>query len=626
MGGETKPSRAGRLGFVWPVPGRRILGPAIFYLTLALGLTYPLAFTLSRTFYLGDMALWFWNIWWVRQSLVSLRTSPFETPYLFHPTGLDLHYQSFSFYNTLLGIPLSTSLGLVPAHHLLIITSFLLAGLGAFLLARDHGLGTEASLAAGLIYGFSPYHFADFRLDTTTIQWIPFAALYILRLFRPGTRWDPVLAAIFLTLVALSSWYYTIFMLIFFFLAFLHSALVGGRTPEWSRSLGRSLLCLGLFSVLVFPAAYPLISAILQRPEAVATGPAQVPRVDLLGFIVPTGAQSFHFVPWPVLLGYLASALAIYSLLRVKWPTKGLWVLVGTSFFILALGPRLRVGGHLVPVVRLPQAVFYYLPVLSGMRASYRFVLVVSLVVAIVAAHALDHMLRRRAPPARFAACALIVGWLVFEVYAVPLPVREPTGSDFYRALKEEAGDFAIMEVPRSAWPSALFYQTIHGKRMVGGDIGMPSPELRFIERDPVLAGLADLAVASLPSQDVVATLRSINVRYVVVRLEHWNRQKTRGLARHDNRARSYWLWPASLIRERWTLYWQELDETPGNVWERFSSSEDAIHLQRAFGQPIFRDRHLVVYALAAERTLRAPTPSRTRSARGMRASDAGLQ
>src|SRR5262245_41443871 len=100
----------------------KILLPLIFYLIITLVLTYPIGFDL-HSWYLatkGDPTLWLWNLWWVNSAIGDLQISPFHTDYIFHPTGVDLRYHNFSFYNSLLGIPLIRVLGLIPTYNLLI--------------------------------------------------------------------------------------------------------------------------------------------------------------------------------------------------------------------------------------------------------------------------------------------------------------------------------------------------------------------------------------------------------------------------------------------------------------------------------------------------------------------------
>ncbi|MBF0244057.1 MAG: hypothetical protein HQL31_02125 [Planctomycetes bacterium] len=80
----------------------------------------------------------------------------------------------------------------------LIHSSFLLAPIGAYFLARQLGASVNAAGIAGLVYGFSSYHLANNAYTPyAIIQWVPFCLLYIHRYFEGGGRRELWLAALF---------------------------------------------------------------------------------------------------------------------------------------------------------------------------------------------------------------------------------------------------------------------------------------------------------------------------------------------------------------------------------------------------------------------------------------------
>jgi len=137
----------------------------------------PSAFYLDSSLQEGELPLW--------------------NPLLFAGTPFAANPNSFVFYppHLLRGLlnfeptPLTTHVGLVVvlALHLLV------AGVGALLLARAHGLGIAASLVVAFAFLFS----AGFTRRTTanmfvtTVSWLPFALLLLRRALvtsRPGAR------------------------------------------------------------------------------------------------------------------------------------------------------------------------------------------------------------------------------------------------------------------------------------------------------------------------------------------------------------------------------------------------------------------------------------------------------
>ncbi len=111
------------------------------------------------------------------------------------------------------GAALARWFGSVPAYNLLVLMSFPLAALFAFLLARHFGLPGWAAGFAGLAFAFAPSHVAHaaYHPHVAQTQWIP---LYLLALLRCLDRWSPGRAALLLAaggLLALSNFYWALF-------------------------------------------------------------------------------------------------------------------------------------------------------------------------------------------------------------------------------------------------------------------------------------------------------------------------------------------------------------------------------------------------------------------------------
>jgi hypothetical protein len=134
------------------------------YTVLGLILTWPLIARLT-THVPGDgiddpsLA---WNLWWVKHALVDQPQNPFQCAWQFWPVGINLAFYTLTILNGLLSIPLQGAFGLIPAYNLLLLTSFVLSGLGAYLLALDMvGAGPRrehrhaAAFVAGALYAFA---------------------------------------------------------------------------------------------------------------------------------------------------------------------------------------------------------------------------------------------------------------------------------------------------------------------------------------------------------------------------------------------------------------------------------------------------------------------------------------
>ncbi len=172
----------------------------------------------------------YWNLWWVKTALIDEHTNPFFTNLLFYPTGVSLLFHTLNVFNGILSLPLQLAFGLFPAYNTVVLLSFVLGGFGAYLLVRQIlGIpgGKFPALAAGVIFSFSPFHFAHLlgHLQVISLEWIPFYALYLVRIFQVPQRIDGnpegigikemLLAALFLVLIGLCDLYYVLYCLLF---------------------------------------------------------------------------------------------------------------------------------------------------------------------------------------------------------------------------------------------------------------------------------------------------------------------------------------------------------------------------------------------------------------------------
>ena len=207
------PARSGWFDSAWRVTA--------FYTVVTLATTWPLAahLTTSLPADLGDPLLnsfiLQWGIEHVRTLLggdISAFRSYWHAP-MFHPEPLVLAYSEHLFAQALQAAPLYAATGnILLCYNLLFLSTFVLSGLGTYLLARELTRSAPASVVAGLLYAFALYRVAHYsHLQALSSQWLPFA-LYGLRRFFTTRRLTP-LAGATLALVAqnLSNGYYLIF-------------------------------------------------------------------------------------------------------------------------------------------------------------------------------------------------------------------------------------------------------------------------------------------------------------------------------------------------------------------------------------------------------------------------------
>ncbi len=311
------------------------------YLLLTLGLTYPLVTQFGRAIPGDGFDGWqnYWNLWWIKTAVLEQHAHPWFTNLLYAPTGVGLLFHTLNAFNGFITLPIQLAFGLLPAYNAVVLISFTLGGLGAYLLARyvlGPGSSHLAAFAAGVIFTFSPFHIAHLlgHMQVISLEWIPFYALYLLRtvqfgfeagsskleagsdtrstLHAPRSVWrNALLATFFLVLVALCDWYYVLYCMIFtgVVVAWVLIRLALRRsvatkpaaanpqpTPARSRVLVRVLVSIAaiwlLWAVLLSPVLLPMLREARQSAFMVPD-PAQsrMLAADLLAFVTP---QEFH--------------------------------------------------------------------------------------------------------------------------------------------------------------------------------------------------------------------------------------------------------------------------------------------------------------------------------------------
>lgn len=424
---------------VKPAIRRHLLLLAV-YTVLGLILTYPLARHFGTHVPgdgIDDPAL-AWNLWWVKFALVDRQINPFDCGWMFHPIGINLAFYTLTILNGLLSVPLQFAFGLVPASNLLLLSSFVLSGYGAYLLAQ-YVLATQiqssklkaqivacrlplapcplplASFFAGLIYAFSScklFYASLGQFNVASSQWIPFAVLYVLRAGRDRRLRSAVLAALFLLFQAYAELTFASFLLLFIALYAFYEVF---RRACASRQLRithyeshfrpflRNLLLLAvLFLLGVIPFLVNMLPDLRAEGDFFTSGGgfADVFSADLAGYLWPTQlhpllGQLAAASPFPhdkgqhLYLGYSAMLLAAWGLWRGRRsPAVRFWALSAFVFFWFTLGPTLRINGRDTGIPG-PFVLISELPFFKGNRYPSRYSVMLILSCAVLASFGL---------------------------------------------------------------------------------------------------------------------------------------------------------------------------------------------------------------------------------------------
>jgi len=260
------------------------------YFLLTLVLTYPLLFNINtKVPGCCDVFQNLWNLWWVKKSITELK-NPYYTDYLYHPIGANLTLHTLSLFNSLSSIPLQYIFNLVTTYNLLFLFSFIMSAFGMYLLVYYLTNNRKASFISGMIFAFSTYRFAhgfSGHLNLISTEWIPFYILFLIKTYREDDLRNAIIAAFFLFLTALCSWVYMGFLLIFTAFFLFYYSWFNPRCVN-DRFIKRLVVMFMIFSILIFPFFYPLMSAYLSGGH-ISFG-IEFPvtySADLLSFFIP---------------------------------------------------------------------------------------------------------------------------------------------------------------------------------------------------------------------------------------------------------------------------------------------------------------------------------------------------
>jgi hypothetical protein len=156
------------------------------YLALTLLLTWPLAAGLARDVPgdLGDPLFTSWVLAWDATHL----GRGLWNANIFAPHPLSLAYSEHLLPQALQILPIyAATKNPVLCYNLLFLSTFVLSGLGMFMLGRDLTGSGGAGFVAGLAYAFAPYRIASIpHLHVLSSAWMPFVLFGLRRHFSTG--------------------------------------------------------------------------------------------------------------------------------------------------------------------------------------------------------------------------------------------------------------------------------------------------------------------------------------------------------------------------------------------------------------------------------------------------------
>ncbi len=530
---------------------RRAAVPVIVpvaYLALAIAASWPLARDFA-TYTIGDVHYderhAIWVLWYTAHAFAGQVSWP-DTTHLLYPHGISVLVDGVGPLNALFALPF-WPWGAAAAFNGTALLGVALSGWCCYALARGIGLARGPAFVAGALFLLWPIHLLALtgHLEKLFVGMLPLTLLAGLRAFDPARPRAWLVAPGFALLGALLQNGNQ------FIFAALGVALVGvqswlAATPEARAARLRRMLIAGALSLAI---CAPLLLAIVHvmRDETLHVALGEQTRYyspDALSLVLPGPFQRWavwlfpsdmhlkNYVWAPTLPALaptedwygtgLETAVAIpltaIALCVLAWRERHgrPWVIFGVVFAILCLGPRLRIGGTMLPIA-MPYDALQQIPGLDVMRTPGRFMMLGSVGFAVAAAVGLSALMRRRPS----AATAILAGASVLiAAECWPRTFAQtalPQVPEFYRQLGAGARPAGpVLDLPhgwhnRSDRASAyMYYQTIHRQPIAWSYLS------RYYKRFPN-EGLDPLWNLDLPAGPPLrARLKALGFRYLV--------------------------------------------------------------------------------------------------------------
>lgn len=467
----------------WLAPGLALA----FFALATIAFTWPL--TIKLWDYLpdwGDPPDMAWKLAYIARNILHNPLNLYLSPY-FYPLTNSIGLNEILVGQGFLGAPVYWLTGNATLeYNLLNFSSYWLSGFSMWLLARRLTGSFGASLVAGLIYAFSPWHMGQYgHLSLTGQEWMIFSLYFLMRFLedprtgpaRPRTKrhwWWLGLFVFFFVFQILFVGYYSYYeailvgcYLVYFFVFRSGLARQGWRwvrrklvtQPDW-RWLGQQLGWLAGAGVVAFLLILPAILPSIHFQQEFgfkrqiseisywSAAPTSLLRMNENSWLYKPIERGLFNVQtsveremYPGLITVLLAGAGAVGAIRKKQPIYWLFLAVAFIGLVLSFGPTLNLDAYgLQPTgITLPYKWLYDLvPGFSALRVAGRFALLLMLGLAVCAAFGLNwvaglkpHFVRGAALAAWKPALQLgLTALVAIEFFAPGLPAQPtPTGA-----------------------------------------------------------------------------------------------------------------------------------------------------------------------------------------------------
>lgn len=521
----------------------------------ALLFTWPLAADPAGTLPgPGDSKYNSWVLGWVAERTKFGLAGVWDTP-IFFP-----YRNTLSFSEPLLGIavPLAPAYWLganaILLHNLAVWASFVIAGAGGYVLARDLTGSRAAGVVCGAIAAFLPYRLSHLsHVQVLMGGWLWWCAWAIHAYFAAPTAWRAVRVAALYAALSLSSLYWLYIGVVpLTVIALVEAVRRESQLRTWSV---HALLAASVCAAVLLPVAVRLRAMTTASSPIVHTVDRFSYSADLSAYAsvhphslvwgsrLPTGTGEADLFFGATTIACAALALLSVGRLRAARQDARSWILVYAALLLsgilLSLGPTATWNGHVLFENRLLTLAAEHLPGFSSIRAPARFALIAQLGVSVLAAFGVAALLARAKRTAVTRAATVALATAVFvegmstgaDVFAFT-PFEGPAARRVTHWLSERPGG-AVLDLPLDG-SGPVDYSILYQARTLVHHHPIPQGTSRYT---PPLVDMLRAADSPLLDPDRVSEaipfLRHLGIRYVVVQDPWYKRVETGTRIRH---------------------------------------------------------------------------------------------
>ena len=439
------------------------------------------------------------NIWALGWNFHILPREPFSLfdANIFFPRQDTLAYSEHLFGIAIVVWPAYLLSGnLVLAYNLALAASFVLSGLGMYLLVHELTRNRWAALATGLAFLALPFRLLHLlHIQLVTFQWLPFLFFCLVRYLKYGKPRQLVGVVIFSLLQILSCNYYAVYLVTAMVL-FALVLVAGGRSLLSRQKLGALTLGGAIVALCTIPFFLPYQrnrteQGFYRRYEDVVQFSAT--PIDYLRPSAFNKAPHFAMLPrqersekalFPgfvlIALGAIGSVVGyrLSSDSRVGRLFYWFCLLLAGVAFLLSMGPQAAWAGQ---TYDLPYRFLYrHLPGFNGMRAPARLAVLVLFAWTVLAGWGTRWLVERSERRGHILGVAAIA-LLLFEYQTHSLARILPPAPEVpavHQWLAEQPSNEAVLVLPIHEGEAIveesrnMFYSTRHFKPLVNGFSG----------------------------------------------------------------------------------------------------------------------------------------------------------